>query len=216
MRCEDIEDLLNEHAEAEMPTAKRQDVEAHLATCDDCNTAWHAAELLRRHRALPTPVPSEALIAKIAAIRKPSRVTRRLSPWIAAVGGALAAGIALVAFNHFRAAVDGGVPAVPLLTMSLNETRDVSVTIDSPEAFMDVEVRVVLAGGIELQGFRARRELKWTTDLEAGVNRLTLPIVASDSSGGKLMVAVGHGNKQRAFVVQIDVADDVNAAETEI
>jgi hypothetical protein len=213
MRCEDIEDLLNEHADAELTTARRQDVEAHLATCDDCSKAWHAAEWLHRYGALPTPVASEAFIAKIDAMRQPSRATKRTSPWVAAVGGALAAGIALVAFNYFRAAVDGGVPAVPLLTMSLNETRDVRVTIDSPEAFMDVEVRVVLAGGIELQGFRARRELRWTTDLEAGVNRLTLPIVASDSSGGKLMVAVGHGDKQRAFVVQIDVAEN---AETEI
>jgi hypothetical protein len=215
MRCEDIEDLLNAHADADMTTAKRQEVEAHLLACDDCNSAWRAAESLRRYRALPTPLPSEALIARIAALRQPSRATKRLSPWIAAVGGALAAGIAVVAFNYFRAAADG-VRAVPSLTMSLNETRDVSVTIDSPEAFMDVEVRVLLAGGIQLQGFRARRELKWKTDLEAGVNRLTLPIVASDSSGGKLMVAVGHGDKQRAFVVQIDVADHENAADTEI
>jgi hypothetical protein len=215
MRCEDIEDLLNAHADADMTTAKRQEVEAHLLACDDCNSAWRAAESLRRYRALPTPLPSEALIARIAALRQPSRAAKRLSPWIAAVGGALAAGIAVVAFNYFRAAADG-VRAVPSLTMSLNETRDVSVTIDSPEAFMDVEVRVLLAGGIQLQGFRARRELKWKTDLEAGVNRLTLPIVASDSSGGKLMVAVGHGDKQRAFVVQIDVADHENAADTEI
>jgi hypothetical protein len=213
MRCEDIEDLLNAQADVDMTTAKGQELEAHLLACDDCNGAWHAAELLRRYRALPTPVPSEALMARIDALRQPSRATKQMSPWIAAVGGALAAGIAVVAFNYFGAAVDDGVRAVPSLTMSLNETRDVNVTIDSPEAFMDVEVRVVLAGGIELQGFRARRELKWTTDLEAGVNRLTLPIVASDSSGGKLMVAVGHGDKQRAFVVQIDVADN---AETEI
>ena len=77
--------------------------------------------------------------------------------------------------------------------MSLHESRDVSVTIDSPEAFMEVEVRVVLAGGIEFEGFRDRSELKWTTDLEVGINRLTLPIVAADSSGGKLLIAVGHG-----------------------
>jgi hypothetical protein len=136
-----------------------------------------------------------------------------MSPWIAAVGGALAAGIALVAVNYYRGA-DDGARAVPSLTMSLNETRDITVTIDSPEAFMDVEVRVLLAGGIELKGLSGRHELKWKTDLEAGINRLTLPIVAADSSGGKLLVAVGYGAKQRAFVVQIDV--DENATDTEI
>ena len=37
-------------------------------------------------------------------------------------------------------------------------------------------------------------------------------VVASDRPGGKLLVAVGHGDKQRAFVVEIHV----NAEEAEI
>jgi hypothetical protein len=214
MRCEDIEDLLDEHADAEPTPTQREDVDAHIATCDDCRTAWHASEALRRHRALPTPAPSAALIAKIAAMRQPTGAKKRVSPWVAAVGGALAAGIALVALDYYRTVVDVRVPPVPSLTMSLNETRDVSVSIDSPEAFKDVEVRVLLAGGIELEGLRGRRELKWKTDLEPGVNRLTLPIVAMDESGGKILVAVGHGDQQRAFVVQIDVHGA--ATDTEI
>jgi hypothetical protein len=170
--------------------------------------------VLHRHRALPTPAPSPALLAKVAAMRQPAGVKKGMSPWVAAVGGALAAGIALVALDYFRSAqVERDVTA-PSVTMSLNETRDVSVSIDSPEAFMDVEVRVLLAGGIALQGLSGRRELKWTTDLQAGINRLTLPVVASDSSGGKILVAVGHGDRTRAFVVQIDV--DGPAADTEI
>jgi anti-sigma factor RsiW len=214
MRCEDIEDLLNEHADVALTPAQRREVDAHLAACDDCSTAWHAAGTLRRHRALLTPVPSAALIEKLAAMRQPIGAKKRMSPWVAAVGGALAAGIALVAFDYYRAGVDDRARAVPSVTMSLNETRDVSVSIDSPQAFMDVEVRVLLAGGIEIEGLRGRRELKWKTDLESGINRLTLPIIASDGSGGKILVAVGHGDKQRAFVVQIDV--DGDAANTEI
>jgi hypothetical protein len=215
MRCEDIESLLNEHADA-ASTLQRQAVDAHLATCEDCSSAWLAARVLRKHRAVPTPVPSPNLIAKLAAMRQPKVVTRRTSSWVAAIGGALAAGVALVAFNYYGAARVDSARTVPSLTMSLHETRDVNVTIDSPEAFMGVDVRVVLAGGIELAGYRGRSELKWKTDLEAGVNRLTLPIVASDSSGGRLLVAVGYGDQQRAFVVQIDVADNDNPTDTEI
>src|SRR5688572_8086417 len=98
MRCEEIEDLLNEHADAALTPAQREEADAHLIACDDCSTAWHAAGTLRRHRALPMPVPSAALIAKIAAMRQPIGVKKRMSPWVAAVGGALAAGLALVAF----------------------------------------------------------------------------------------------------------------------
>ena len=78
---------------------------------------------------------------------------------------------------------------------------------------MNVEVRILLAGGIELDGLGTRRELKWKTDLEPGINRLTLPIVATDSSGGKILVAVGHGENQRSFVVEIDVNGDATTME---
>ena len=209
MRCEDIEALLNEHADAALSPAQRQAVDAHLATCEDCRGAWLAAQALRAHRALPMRVPPEGLFARLATARHARTTARPMSPWVAAIGGAFAAGLAIVAFDYFYS-VPGldRAPTVPSLTMALNETRDVSVTIDSPEAFMDVDIRVVLAGGIELEDFRGRREVKWKTDLEMGINRLTLPIVASDSSGGRLLIAVGLGDKQRAFVVQIDVNDE--------
>lgn len=215
MRCEDIENLLNEHADEELTAVQRQAVDAHLVSCEDCNSAWHAARVLRRYRALPTPVPSSALITKLTATRQRPAARRRTSPWIAAFGGALAAGVAIMAFDYYRGVSTDNGRAIPALTMALHESRDVNVTIDAPEALTDVDVRVVLAGGIDLDGLEGQRELKWKTDLEAGVNRLTLPIVASDSSGGKLLVSLGYGDKQQTFVVQIDVAD-AGAANTEI
>lgn len=215
MRCEDVEILLNEHADAELSPVERQAAEAHVASCDSCGSAWLAARALRQYRALPTPMPSSTLSAKLAMTRQPPAAMRRTSLWGAAIGGALAAGLAAVTFNYYRAAPADSARAVPSLTMALNESRDVNVTIDSPEAFMGVDVRVVLAGGIELEGLAGRRELKWKTDLEAGINRLTLPIVAADSTGGRLLVSVGYGAKQQAFVVQIDVTD-AGEANTEI
>jgi hypothetical protein len=215
MRCEDIEDLLDEHAEAALTFAQKQDVDAHLATCEKCSTAWLAARALHRYGELltPAPRPSPGSIERFLAVQQP-RAARRAPRWVAAIGGALAAGLALVAFDYYFERTDDRIRTAPSLTMSLHETRDVSVAIDSPEAFMDVEVRILLAGGIELEGLGSRRELKWTTDLEPGINRLTLPIIASDSTGGRVLVAVGYGDKQRAFVVQIDVDDD--AANTDI
>lgn len=215
MRCEDIENLLNEHADAELTPAEQQAVEAHVASCDSCGGAWLAARALRQYRALPTPTPSATLIAKLAVTRQPPAVTRRTSLWSAAIGGALAASLVAVAFNYYRTAPADRARTVPSLTMALHESRDVNVTIDSPEAVMEVDVRVVLAGGIELEGLAGRRELKWKTDLEAGINRLTLPIVAADSTGGRVLVSVGYGAKQQAFVVQIDVAD-AGEANTEL
>jgi hypothetical protein len=215
MRCEDIERLLNEHADADLTPVERQAVEAHVASCDSCGNAWLAARVLRKYRSLPTPMPSPTLIAKLAVTRQPPAAMKRTSLWSAAIGGALAASFVAVTFNYYRASPADSARTVPSLTMSLHESRDVNVAIDSPEAFTEVEVRVVLAGGIELEGLAGRRELKWKTDLEAGMNRLTLPIVASDRTGGKVLVSVAYGTQQQAFVVQIDVADGRDA-NTEI
>lgn len=216
MRCEDIDDFLDTHANVEPTAAERQAIDEHLATCTECSGAWAAARALGRYRTLPTPRPSPTLLARVAAAKRPAATPARsrAPSWLAAgVGGALAAGIAVIAVYF---AIDHGrPPTTPAVTMSLHETRDVNVNIDSAEALMDVEVRVVLAGAIELEGFRGRSEIKWRTDLEAGINRLTLPIVASDGSGGKVLITVGSGAAQRAFVMQIDVAEG-NVGATEI
>ena len=36
MRCEEIESLLNEHADAALMPMQRQAVDEHVATCEDC------------------------------------------------------------------------------------------------------------------------------------------------------------------------------------
>lgn len=211
MRCEDLEQLLDDHTDAELTPLQRQAVDAHLISCTDCNSSWIATRALRSYRALPAPAGTPFLLQEIADAKpRPLRHPRRRMPsWAAAsLGGALAATIALLAIYVHRENQENRARTIPALKMSLNETRDVSVNIDSAEALMDVEVRVVLAGGIELRDFRGRSELRWKTDLEPGINRLTLPIVASDGSGGKVLIAVGHGDLERAFVVEIDVADD--------
>ena len=41
------------------------------------------------------------------------------------------------------------------------------------------------------------------TDLDRGVNQLTLPLVGLDASGGQVTVEVYHGTKQRTFVIDV-------------
>jgi hypothetical protein len=134
---------------------------------------------------------------------------RGRSFWLGtAVGGALAAGIAVVvaAFWPQPSLTPIGNPEVRL---ALGEVREVSMSLESPEALADAEIRVLLTGGIGLQGFADQRELKWMTDLDRGINQLTLPLVGLDASGGQVTVEVQHGSKRRTFV--IDVQTDAAA-----
>ena len=75
--------------------------------------------------------------------------------------------------------------------------------LESPEALANAEVRVELRGAVGLDGYAGQRELRWSTDLDRGVNQLTLPVVASDASGGQVVVEVIHGDKRRTFVLDV-------------
>ncbi|MDZ7645468.1 MAG: hypothetical protein U5K76_15390 [Woeseiaceae bacterium] len=89
--------------------------------------------------------------------------------------------------------------------VALGEPRNVNIAIEMPHDLPDAGITVALTGGIELQGYAGRRELSWTTDLEAGVNKLTLPLVAVDSQGGRLLVRVGHGDRERRFSMDVNL-----------
>jgi hypothetical protein len=62
---------------------------------------------------------------------------------------------------------------------------------------------VFLSGGVELAGFGNQREISWSTDLEQGVNQLTLPVIATDLNGGSLLVRLDHEGVQKVFKVNL-------------
>ena len=43
----------------------------------------------------------------------------------------------------------------------------------------------------------------WTEDLEAGVNKLSLPLLASGNGGGQMLVRLTHPDSEQIFVVQL-------------
>ena len=207
MKCEDVLSMLQRTgAGAE---AVRRAADAHLADCEDCRNAAHALAVLRADRDLPVPPASDGAFAQAmhAAVvplerRRPSRAARA-SFWLGALSGAaVAAGIAgavLLVYPLLVPPADG----VPAVTLAVNETRNVSVAVRSPEALADAEIRVALTGEIALQGFEDQRELRWRTNLDRGVNQLTLPVVAVGTSGGQVLVEVQHRDKRRSFVVDV-------------
>jgi hypothetical protein len=104
-----------------------------------------------------------------------------------------------------------GPTAVPGVTLSLNETRNLNIALDSPVALANAEIRVVLNGAIELAGFDGQKELRWFADLDAGVNQLTLPVTVLGESGGQLTVEVQHADKRRMFVIDVKTSDAARA-----
>jgi hypothetical protein len=204
MKCEDAVEVLR--ATNYAGTLSLHAARAHLENCADCSAALRAVATLRAEHYAPAPrlPPRSFARALERATSAPAREARGgRSFWLGtAVGGALAAGVAVAIAVWWSQS-----PPAPLgnpeVRLALNEVREVSMALESPEALTDAEIHIVLTGGVALQGFAGQRELRWMTDLERGVNQLTLPLVGIDASGGQVTVEVQHGTKLRTFVIDV-------------
>jgi hypothetical protein len=204
MKCEDVLTALQ--AAPPGNELARRAASEHLSGCEDCRSAAHALAVLRADRDLLIDPPTDDALrrAVIAAVAPRDRERpQRATFWLGvSVGVALAASIA-AAVVMLRPVADSVVRGVPAVTLALNEVRNVDVALTSPEPLASAEIHVTLTGEIGLDGFEDQRELRWTTDLDRGVNQLTLPIVARGTHGGQVLVEVQHGDKRRAFVVDV-------------
>jgi hypothetical protein len=206
MRCERSVELLTQSPGRSSAEGRRLAAE-HAATCEDCRNAIEAVHRLRGESLARMPAPRAGAFerALAAATSRPAADAGRPRTFWAGIGigAALAAGIAIAVVSFAPLPGTRNASATPEITMALNEQRDVSISLATPEALVDAEIHVVLSGAIGLSGFEGQRELRWRTNLDSGINQLTLPVVALGTSGGQLLVEVLHGAKRRTFVVDI-------------
>jgi hypothetical protein len=205
MRCEDaIEEITTGGSR---PGGDLKAAMAHAKDCADCHAALRALDALRPLRDEPAPIPRDGAIER-AVDRALSSVPverYRRGFWSGlASGAAIAATVAAIAFGIWLQTDGGQAPSgVPEVRLALNEPHPVTMTLESPEALADAEVRVELRGAVALDGYDGQRELRWMTDLDRGINQLTLPVVALDATGGQVLVEVTHGDKRRTFVLDV-------------
>jgi hypothetical protein len=205
MRCEDaIEQISTNGAR---PGSDLKAAMAHAKECDDCHSALRALDALRPLRHEPAPTPGDRAVERAidtALSSVPARRYRRGFWSGLAAGAALAATLAAVAVGVWLQSSVGDAPrAMPEVRMALNEPHDVTVTLESPEPLVNAEVRVELRGAVALAGYAGQRELRWSTNLDRGMNQLKLPVVALDATGGQVLVEVTHGDKRRTFILDV-------------
>jgi hypothetical protein len=216
MRCEDAIETLRSSEAAD--TLRRRAARAHAEGCAECTAAARALTALHAEQYSPVPpLPRQSFARALErASRAPERQPARgRGFWLGTVvGGALAAGIA-VAVAGLWPQPSAGPIGNPAVLLALNEVREVSMSLESPEALVGAEIRILLTGGVGLQGFAGQRELRWLTDLDRGINQLTLPLVGLDASGGQVTVEVQHGAKLRTFVIDVQTTGHPTASPGE-
>jgi len=204
MRCEEAVETIR--TVGSRPGASLRAAMEHTGGCADCQAALRAVEAMRTLRDEPTPIFADGAIERAvdrALATSPAQRYRRGFWTGLASGAALAATIAALAVGVLLWDNGSAPVAIPEVRAALNQPSNVTVALDSPERLANAEVRVELRGGVELEGYAGQRELRWSTDLERGVNQLTLPVVAIDAHGGQVLVEVTHGQKRRTFLLDV-------------
>ena len=87
--------------------------------------------------------------------------------------------------------------------IALHEPRQMDVAIETDQPLAGATISILLVGSVEISGFPGQRELTWADDLDAGVNRLSLPLVATGQDGGQVVVHMSHPKSKQVFVVNL-------------
>lgn len=212
MECQDISNLLDSRRGRDLTGDQEKHVGEHLLTCEHCASAWRASRMLRTFSDMPSPSPRDGLLEETMQLvtessHRPHR--RSASFWLGgALGAALAASIAIATFFWIDSPTDRQRgEASSGLAIALYETRDITLAVDSPEGLAGARIHVGITGGIELagRGRSGQRDMRWTADINAGINRLTIPVVAVSSENAELLVEIEHGQEYRRFVMQVDI-----------
>jgi hypothetical protein len=157
-------------------------------------------------KAMPVPEPKTGFEDRVMA-NATQRSRRPFNWWMAAVG-TLAATLACVAllWRHGDPVRDARV------MLALNESRDVSLVIDSERALEDATIRLYVTGSVELAGYEQQHQIEFKTSLTRGANLLSLPVIARSPGDGSVIAVIEHQGRSRRVSVVLHVSapgDDI-------
>ena len=207
MSCNFDKERIRLLARGSLAEDERDSALAHVNDCADCRAALRGAqalvELAERETARPPAGLFEAVVEK--AVSQPVRAPRDNRFWMGAGVGAIAASLLAVAL--FLGLTDSRMPtdAVPEFAVSIEEPRQMNLAFETDRVLEGAKITILLSGSVEIDGYGLSRELSWTENLDAGVNRLSLPIIANGFDGGQIVVRLEHPQSEQVFVVQLPV-----------
>ena len=173
----------------------------------DHDAALRGSEALAELRRRETNVPSDELFRQVVAIATSGseQPIRQQRFWLgAAFGGAIAASLfAIVMFFGGTEIGQGPVSFTAEFVVTLDEPRQMNLAFETDRLLLGAQISIVLSGDVEIAGYGMQRELTWSEDLDVGVNRLTLPLIASSPDGGQMVVRMTHPLSEQVFVINL-------------
>ena len=207
MNCTEFSEQVTALTTGAMPEASRDEYLAHAKVCAGCDAALRGRRATLAMERLPVEEPPAGLFERIATDvtrSRPQRDTSR-SFWTgAAFGGAVAASLlAIVLTLGLFELSSSPSQGVAEFYVAVDEPRTMHVAIEVDRALADAEISILLSGAVEIAGTGGRRQLSWTDDLESGVNKLSLPLLANGAGGGQMIVRLSHPHSEQLFVIDL-------------
>lgn len=176
----------------------------------DRQSELRGAEALLEIREMPVGKPPHGLFERLATTALEERESGRSRGgfWAGTgLGLAAAAGIVAVALAAgwlTPGAVSSEVTPSVAFSVPAGQARIMDVAIETEAALSNASISVELVGDIQIEGYGQQRQLSWSDDLDAGVNRLSLPIVATGSGGGQVLVKLTHPRSQKSWLIDLE------------
>ncbi len=203
MSCETFQSSIDRLAMHGIGDDERASLLAHVKECADCRMAMQGAEALAVIASRPAPAPRDGLFDDIVAAAVDSAEPQRSQFWRGAGFGALAASILAAALLFAWPDNPETTSALPEFVVSLDEARPMNLAFETGRPLAGATITIMVSGDVEIDGYGAQRELSWSEDLDAGVNRLSLPLIANGFGGGQVVVRLSHPDSTQLFVVNL-------------
>jgi len=211
MTCTQLTEKLDDYVDGLMDQAASATLATHIEGCDDCQQVLACEHRLRGslkdYGQSTMPHPDAAFFDRALAKAAQNGTRRQRNRWVmTGVGGTIAAGLVLWMLGGLLLKTpDIAEPAIPAITMTLEEPRTLNLVFSSATALANATMTVVLPQGIEVAGFAGQREITWMTSLTEGKNVLPLTLIATSPQGGELMATLRHDGDDRTFRVRVTV-----------
>lgn len=206
--CENLAANANLIVDENLPPAELIAHRQHAEGCVECRDLLAGVAALGELRRRESSSPGPALFDRLCAgAQAPGPVPRRFGFWTGtAVGGVFASLVFAFLFIQGNEQAPAEVMATtsPVdFVLDVRQRRMMDIAIDTDRDLHGARITIELNGAIVLDGYGDRREVEWQTDLRAGTNRLSLPIVATDPGEGRLVVRLSHPQSEKVFVVRL-------------
>ena len=169
--------------------------------------AQRGTEALMELRRRETESPPDELFERVIATATSNSDDRASDQrfWMGtAFGGAVAASLFAIAFFFgWTGGEQDPTESTAEFVVALGEARQMHLAFETDRPLDGATISILLSGNVEIEGYGMQRELTWSENLDAGVNRLSLPVLASGLNGGQMIVRMTHPLSEQVFVINL-------------